>query len=139
MPKLELVEVEGEEVAEILRGSEEAQASTFLSSPKSELQIGILAHSKGFVEAAHFHPVQKRNESETQQFLIVVRGEIEIDFFTRTGQFSSKANLKLFDSILIRCGVHRLRTLENSKCITIKQGPYTDLASDKTEVEVKNP
>ena len=139
IPKLELIEVEGEIVAEILRSSEEVLSSTFLSDPRSDLQIGILSHQTGFVEAAHFHPKQKRNETETQQFLIVVRGEIEIDFFTRIGHFSSKANLKLFDSILIKCGVHRLRALDNSKCITVKQGPYIDLVTDRTEVTVKNP
>jgi|688.fasta_scaffold671736_1 hypothetical protein len=139
IPKLELVEVEGEIVAEILRSSEEVLSSTFLSDSESSLQIGILAHQAGFVETAHFHPKQKRKDTETQQFIIVVRGEIEIDFFTRIGQFSSKANLKLLDSILIRCGVHRLRALDNSKCITIKQGPYIDFATDRTEVIVKGP
>ena len=137
-PELEIVEVEGEKVAEILRGTQETLKSTFLSDPKAELQIGILAHASGFTELAHFHPVQKRKETETQQFLVVVRGEIEIDFFNRAGKFSSKANLKFLDSILIKRGVHRLRALEDSKCITLKQGPFTDLATDRTEVQIKN-
>jgi len=128
---IEIISVSGEEVAEILRSTNESNSSIFYSDPKSDLQIGILSHTSGFIEETHFHPIQPRNPTESQQFIIVIRGEISIDFFSRQGVFSNSVNLMKYDAILIKRGVHRLRALSDSKCITIKQGPFLGKSKDK--------
>jgi len=131
----ETVWVENEIVAEVLWHTAETSETKFYSSPESPLQMGIIFHEAGYVEPAHRHPNQKRQESETQQYLVLLNGIVEVDFFTRAGLFVRSVTLRTHDSILIKSGVHRIRIHEQSKCLTLKQGPFTSLEKDKIFVD----
>ena len=131
----ERVEYNGRLLAEILRNDVEVELTTFFSSPDSALQMGIMRHPKGFEEKAHFHPVAQRDATQTQQFFIVIRGIVIVDFFNLNGMLFKSVELRVGDSILIIEGVHSIRVNEPSKCITIKQGPFRGSESDKIDVK----
>ena len=134
---LEQVILNGAVQAEILRAEEEVESTTFFSSDDAPLQIGIMAHATGFQEPAHYHPSIKRAESQTQQFFIVVRGEIVVQFYSDSGHLFQELTLQVGDSILIKEGVHSIKVNANSKCVTIKQGPFLGVDLDKILVAVK--
>lgn len=121
-------------LAEVLRGSVEVSSTTFFSPENSSFQLGVMSHATGFVEAAHYHPVLPRPESSAQQFFIVVRGSISVNFFTENGICDANVDLLPGDSIVIISGIHSIHVRENSKCITVKQGPFPGLDLDKIEV-----
>lgn len=131
----ERVEHEGRLLAEILRNDIEVDRTTFFSSPESALQIGIMRHPKGFKENPHFHPVGHRAATQTQQFFIVIRGIVIVDFFDLSGTLWNSVELHVGDSILIIEGVHSIRVNESSKCVTIKQGPFRGSEPDKIDVK----
>lgn len=134
---LEYVTYNGIIQAEILRADVEVASTTFFSSDDSPLQIGIMSHAAGFQEDAHYHPSIRREECHTQQFFIVIRGEVSVQFYSDLGQLFQESVLQSGDSILIREGIHSIRVNENSKCITVKQGPFLGVDLDKVLVSVK--
>lgn len=134
---LEFVMLNGTIQAEILRSNEEVSSTTFFSSDDSPLQLGIMSHATGFQEPAHYHPSVKRDECQTQQFFIVTRGEIAVQFYDELGIFLEEVTLLVGDSILIKTGTHSIRVNQNSRCVTVKQGPFMGMDLDKVLVDVK--
>jgi hypothetical protein len=134
---LEQVILSGIVQAEILRAGEEVESTTFFSSAGSPLQLGIMSHTAGFEEPAHYHPKIKRDECETQQFFIVTRGEIAVQFYDGFGEQFQEIILLVGDSILIKEGTHSIRVNANSRCVTVKQGPFVGAEFDKILVSTK--
>jgi len=134
---LEFVMLNGAIQAEILRSNVEVSSTTFFSSDDSPLQLGVMSHATGFQEPAHYHPLVKRDACQTQQFFIVTRGEIAVQFYDEFGVFLEEVTLLVGDSILIKTGTHSIRVNENSRCVTVKQGPFMGMDLDKVLVDVK--
>lgn len=130
----EIVEHNGLRLAEILYSTAKAGSTKFYSEDNAALQLGLMTHSGGFVEAAHSHPVMNRESTSTQQAFVVLTGKILVDFFDSAGQIVSEIELSEGDTILIIQGIHRIRVLESSRCVTIKQGPFV-AALDKIEAK----
>jgi len=120
----ELVELEGKFLAEIVFGDARSDKTVFYSHADAALQIGLMSHNKGFVEKPHSHPKVPRASTFTQQFFTVLEGRIMVDFYHDSGKLFREIELVKGDSILIIQGIHRIRTLERSRCVTLKQGPF---------------
>ena len=120
----EIIEHEGKRLAEILFSSAQTDSTVFFSENDAALQLGLMSHRKGFIENPHSHPEMARPNSFTQQFFTVLEGRIAVDFYHDSGKLIKIVELVQGDSILIIQGIHRIRTLERSRCVTIKQGPF---------------
>lgn len=130
----EIVEHNGLRYAEILYKSADNKSTKFYSEDDAALQLGLMVHSSGFVEIPHSHPEIPRGATQTQQAFVVLTGKIDIDFFDDSGNLIKTIHLSQFDAILIIQGIHRIRVIESSRCVTVKQGPF--LASlDKIEAQ----
>ena len=129
----EVVEYKGLRYAEILYCNAQNESTQFYSEKKSALQLGVMSHPTGFVERAHFHPVVEREATSTQQAFFVISGVIIVDFFDQDGEIIRSINLESGDAILIIQGVHRIRVVEKSICVTVKQGPFV-AELDKVEL-----
>src|SRR3984893_19443023 len=58
----------------------------FISDPTWPLQLGLLAHRGGHSIPAHRHfERENTGKTMTQEFLLVVSGEMEVDFFDAEG------------------------------------------------------
>ena len=128
---------EGTLLAEIVLSEYEPEVTTFLSSPNSKLQLGVMSHPQGFVENAHYHPELDRGTCATQQFFVVTRGEIDLKFYSNSGTLHESVTLRVGDAALIIAGVHSIHVKENSRCLTVKQGPFLGAENDKIEVKLK--
>jgi hypothetical protein len=120
-----------------VRADLEVEKTTFFSENKSNLQIGVMQHPSNFVEPLHYHPILERNASETMQFFIVIRGEVIVEFFDDKLILIDSIVLQEGDSILIHSGKHRIKVSKESKCVTVKQGPFLGYELDKIELEIQ--
>ena len=129
----EILEFQGKRLAEVLFADISNESTQFYSRPDASLQLGMMSHPSGFVEKAHSHPEINRNPTPTQQAFVVISGEVDVDFFDNSGELIKTFSLEAGDSILIIDGIHRIRVIRSSRCVTIKQGPYIQ-ELDKLEV-----
>lgn len=132
--EFEKLEVQGNILAEVLWNSASVGSTKFYSQDNSELQLGLMSHKAGFIESAHYHPELDRARCATQQAFVVLQGRVLVDFFNPDGSVIKTYQLGFGDSILIKDGIHRIRVEEDSRCITIKQGPFLGPDVDKIEV-----
>ena len=115
-------------LAEIIYSGTNVETTKFFSNKKSSFQIGLFAHDKGFEEAPHYHKKIKRKISDTQQVLFVQRGEVEIYFHNKIKRIVKKVRVKIVS------GIHSLKVLKKTQCLTIKQGPFISDKLDKVDV-----
>jgi hypothetical protein len=130
----EIIEHGGKRFAEIIRKNVQVEKTTFFSPAESSMQIGLLAHEKGFKEIPHYHKQVKRTIHDLQQMLMVQRGKVAIDFFDDNKKIFSTVTMEEGDAVLIMSGTHSLRSLEDMQCISIKQGPFLGDENDKVEI-----
>ena len=82
----------------------------------------------------HYHKRIPRKITDTQQVLFVQRGEIEIYFHNKVKRIVKKVRIKKGDAIKIVSGVHSLKVLKKTQCLTVKQGPFISDKEDKVDV-----
>jgi hypothetical protein len=127
---------DGVPYAEVIRAGATVSHSTFISARESSMQMGLLAHGAGFVEVPHVHKEIPRVIKDLQQFLVVQRGVIAIDFFDAAGARLQSVTLKPGDAILLMSGGHSLRVIEDAQCVSVKQGPFMGVENDKVPLPV---
>src|SRR5690348_5400977 len=97
----------------------------FLSAEQWPFQLGLLVHGSGHSIAPHRHVAQPdRIVPQTQEFLLVVSGTMEVDFFDTDGRCFSTERLTSGEGLLHIQGGHGFRFLEKTRVIELKQGPY---------------
>jgi len=134
---IERIEIGGVTFAEVIRAGAKVETSTFVSRPESSFQLGLLAHHAGFVEPVHYHKKITRQITDLQQFLIVQTGNIAVTFHADDGALLREVALGPGDAILLIHGAHSLRMLEDSQCISVKQGPFLGVENDKVELQAR--
>lgn len=104
----------------------------FMTPQTYPLQIGLHDYPKaGKHVPAHYHPHLKYNVRNTQEFLYVEKGRVEVIVYNL--KWVKKAALKLSagDSVLfVDCG-HEVIFRKSSRVMEIKQGPYPGDAKAK--------
>ena len=121
-------------LAEVINSGTNVQTTKFFSNKESSFQFGLFAHNKGFEEAPHFHKRITRKISDIQQVLFVQRGEVEIYFYNKIKKIVKKIRIKKGDAINIVSGIHSLKVLKKTQCLTVKQGPFISDKDDKVNV-----
>jgi hypothetical protein len=120
--------------AEVIRANVKSEITRFFSSPKSSFQFGFVAHKKGYSEAPHYHKKILRKINDLQQVLFVQKGKLEVMFYNKNKKLIKKIVIKKGDSINIIQGIHAIKMLENTQCVSVKQGPFISDKMDKVNV-----
>ena len=120
--------------AEIIRAKAKSDRTRFFSDAKSSFQFGFVAHKKGYTENPHYHRKIKRIINDCQQVLFVQQGKIQVKFFDSKKKLIKSILIKKGDSINILQGIHLIKVLQDSQCITVKQGPFISDKMDKVDV-----
>jgi hypothetical protein len=104
----------------------------FISDPTWPLQIGLLAHRGGHSIPAHRHfERQNTGKTMTQEFLLVISGEMEVDFYDAEGSLFHSEALRPGQALLQIRGGHAFRFPASSQVLELKIGPYLGLDQDK--------
>ena len=97
----------------------------FMTPQNYPLQIGVHEYPKtGKHVAAHYHPHLKYNVRNTQEFLYVEKGAVEVIIYNLKWVKKAKFKLTAGDSVLfVDCG-HEVNFKKGSRVLEVKQGPY---------------
>ena len=131
---IEKIIFNNEVYAEIIRSDIRVDKTTFFSNTSSSFQFGIVSHEKGYEEKPHYHKTFDRKIMDCQQMLFVQYGKVEVIFYDKSKKEISSTKLKQGDSINIIKGIHAIKMIEKSQCITVKQGPFISPEEDKIDV-----
>lgn len=131
---IEKVVINNEVHAEIIRSNIKVDQTTFFSDASSSFQFGLVSHKKGYEEKPHYHKTFDRKIMDCQQMLFVQFGKVEVIFYDELKNQISSSILNQGDSINIIKGIHAIKMIENSQCITVKQGPFISPEEDKIDV-----
>lgn len=110
---------------------------TFFATPDDfPLQFGIGVNPGGKVFPPHVHLPVERSIVGTGEFVFVTAGKMIAVFLDDDGHFLDQAELTQGMGFLQIQGGHSLRTVEATRFIEVKQGPYNGQVADKKMVEV---
>lgn len=117
----------------VLLSAEDFQpGAKFISEPEWRLQVGLLTLPAGHTISAHTHLPKDACPLElTQEFLLVLRGKMEVDFFDETGQGFHTETMREGDALFHIRGGHAFRFFEETRLIEVKSGPYRGRENDK--------
>jgi hypothetical protein len=130
-PPIERIEAGGMLLAVILRASYEPDSIEFLTDDAASMQLGVMRRPAGHVIQPHVHRPAPRSIDFTCETLFIVRGRVEVTFFTDDHTAVGKRELAGGDTLLLVRGGHGFRVIEDCKMIEVKQGPYAGQQFDK--------
>lgn len=120
----------------ILSADDFRPGARFVSEPEWGLQVGLLSFYVGHAIAAHAHLLRDSPKIQpTQEFLYVVSGKMEVDFFDEAGQRFHTETLQQGEILFHIRGGHAFRFIEATRLIEVKSGPYLGREKDKVLLE----
>lgn len=123
----------------ILSAGDFQPGAKFVSEADWPLQVGLMTLPSGHVIAAHTHLLRDGPKVQpTQEFLFVVSGKMEVDFFDEAGQYFRTEVLQQGSALFHIRGGHAFRFLEPTRLIEVKSGPYLGREKDKVLLEVQD-
>jgi len=131
--EIEKIKAKGKTLAIIIRNGFGGQGVNFVSEPKNPFQIGIINQRAGHIIESHSHNRLSKENKENQEFIFVVKGEIEVTFYWQKEEIK-KLIIKKGDSLLQMEGGHGFKILKPSKLIEVKQGPFYGTEKEKTYI-----
>ncbi len=87
-------------------------------------QIAYMSHKKDTIIKAHVHNEIERNISLTQEILIIKKGKLRLDLYTKEKEYIESCIIEAGDIVFLASGGHGLKCLEDIEMIEVKQGPY---------------
>ena len=109
----------------------------FLTKDENFIQVGTWNYKKDTKLEAHYHNYFERSSFRTQEVVIVLDGKIQCNLYTEEGKFIDSVELEKNNIIIQFQGVHEYITLEDSKVLEVKNGPYFGPEKDRTRIEVE--
>lgn len=109
----------------------------FVSEAEWPLQVGLMTLPVGHSIPPHAHlPQENPLVQQTQEFLLVLSGKMEVDFFDETGRHFQTETLDQGNALFQIRGGHAFRFLEPTRLIEVKSGPYLGRHKDKVLLNI---
>ncbi len=125
MSLIEKIEWQDQLLAYIVRAAFDPQATTFVTPPELNLQLGFVVYPGGGEVARHTHKPLERHLTGTSEVIVVKEGRCEIDVYSPDRKKVATREVGRGDVMLMVAGGHGFRMLEDTVLMEIKQGPYT--------------
>ncbi len=124
-------------VATLVKPTETPKGLNFVTDDEKYLQLGIWNYEKGKDLDLHFHNEFERKGYRTNEFVFVLKGEIECNLYTEEGEFIESVIVKTNEGILQHNHAHEYKILKDSIILESKNGPYMGVEKDKTVIYAK--
>ena len=112
-------------LAIIIKGNQlNKKGINFFTNPKLNQQVAFMNHPKNHLIQPHTHKESLRKIKGTTEVLIILKGELKINFYNKKKYIFSKI-AKKNDIIVLLSGGHGFEVQKNCKMIEVKQGPYS--------------
>ena len=108
---------------------------TFFTPNESTQQFGYMKHKKNYLIKPHLHKRRITKMSYTTEVILLLQGELRVDFYNLFQKYLFSKILKKGDIIMLVHGGHGFKILKDIEMLEIKQGPYS-LIRDK--IKFKN-
>lgn len=120
----ETISYDGEIMAIIIPNDVGGDGVQFYTPNNFSQQLAHMAHPAGKIIPPHTHNSVSREVFYTQEVLIIRKGQLRVDFYTRHQEYLESRILSQGDVILLASGGHGFQVLEDIEMIEVKQGPY---------------
>ena len=107
---------------------------TFFTPNDSTQQFGYMKHDKNYIIKPHLHKKRVTKISYTTEVILILKGQLRVDFYTSGKKYLFSKILKEKDIIMLVHGGHGFKALKDIEMLEIKQGPYS-LIKDKIKFE----
>ena len=114
----------GKLLAYVVRRQVSPGATTFVTRPELNLQVGFIVYPAGGEVQPHAHRPVDRRIVGTSEVLIVKRGRLVVDVYNDENQLVASPVLETGDLIVVMGHGHGCRMLEDTVLLEVKQGPY---------------
>ena len=128
---MKILDQEENLLAYIIRFEDIKDGKNFITSNDAEFQLASFNLSDDTVIERHYHPKQERKIKYTNEVLIVLDGELEVDIYDNEKNHIQSVNLKSLDTIALIDGGHGISFNSQTKFIEVKQGPYNEKTDKK--------
>jgi|MGYP000167952087 cupin fold WbuC family metalloprotein len=128
---MKILDQEENLLAYIIRFEDIKEGKNFITSNDAEFQLASFNLSDDTVIERHYHPKQERKIKYTNEVLIVLDGELEVDIYDNEKNHIQTVNLKSLDTIALIDGGHGISFNSQTKFIEVKQGPYNEKTDKK--------
>ena len=102
----------------------EKKGINFFTNNKLSQQVAFMSHNKGYVIQPHLHKKRLKRIYDTTEVLIILDGDLKVDFYNNKKKYLFSKILRKNDIIILLTGGHGFKVLKNCKFIEVKQGPY---------------
>jgi hypothetical protein len=125
-------------LALIVRGKYRSKKGiTFFTPNESTQQFGYMKHKKKHTIKPHLHKKRLTKISYTTEVILILKGQLRVDFYTSAKKYLFSKILMEKDIIMLVHGGHGFKVIKDVEMIEIKQGPYS-LIKDKIKFENTN-
>ena len=128
---MKILDQEENLLAYIIRFEDIKEGKNFITSNDAEFQLASFNLSDDTIVERHYHPKQERKIKYTNEVLIVLDGELEVDIYDNEKNHIQTVNLKSLDTIALIDGGHGISFNSQTKFIEVKQGPYNEKTDKK--------
>lgn len=125
---VEHITEDGVYLATVIRANFNPSETTFVTPAEYYQQCGFIVYPKDGEVRRHEHLPLERSLVGTPESLFLRSGCIEVELYNLNRELVKVVTLGAGDVILLVAGGHKIRCLEDSIMMEIKQGPYTGLA-----------
>ena len=128
------IEHNGKIIAIIYKDDDWVEGLNFITPDSLFLQVGSWWYQKGKKLDSHIHKEFDRVSSRTQEMTYVKSGSMKVTLYDEEMQYFDEFILMEGDLAVFAYGGHGYEILEdNTKILESKNGPYFDVATDKTK------
>ena len=110
----------------IIRGKKYRQKEgiNFFTKNSLPLQVAYMNHKKNHVIKPHLHFRRLRKAYITSEVLIILKGVLKVDFYSRSKKYLKSKSLYKNDIIIFLNGGHGFFVKKKCNFIEVKQGPF---------------
>ena len=114
------------------------KSNCFLSPEDSPQQVAVMSFLENDQILPHIHNSVPRNVSVTQEVIIVVEGEIRVDFYDDKKNYIVSKIISDGDILVLTSGGHAFTFIKATRMVEVKNGPYVG-ESDRTRFPPVHP
>lgn len=112
-------------LAIVIRSNFTASGIKFFTPNDYSQQLAFMKREAGYEIEPHVHMKVERSVRLTQEVLLVRKGRMKVDLYSRDQVFIQSLEVASGDVILLADGGHGFTMIDETEIIEIKQGPYS--------------
>ena len=124
-------------VASIIRPLQSKDGLSFFTHDDNFIQVGVWNYEAGEKLPAHYHTEFERKAYKTNESVLVLKGEIICNLYTKSGNLIKKLVINEGEMIAQFNEAHEYIIQKDSIVVETKNGPYFGPDKDRVRIDTK--